>query len=145
MMFMTDSQKPADVVKDWVVVDATDISLGRLASTLALRLRGKHKASFTPHVDGGDNIIVINAEKVRLTGHKVNNHMFFWHTGYPGGIKSEVAKDTLARHPERLIERAVKRMLPRTKLGRQQLKNLHIYAGGEHPHAAQKPSELKLS
>ncbi|MDD9913014.1 MAG: 50S ribosomal protein L13 [Alphaproteobacteria bacterium] len=145
MMFMTDSQKPADVKKDWIVVDATDVSLGRLASVMAFRLRGKHKASFTPHVDGGDNIIIINAEKVRLTGHKLHNHTFYWHTGYPGGIKSEVAKDTLERHPERLVERAVKRMLPRTKLGRQQFKNLHVYAGAEHPHGAQKPTEIKLS
>jgi large subunit ribosomal protein L13 len=144
MYKMTDSQKPAAVSKDWIVVDATDVALGRLSSAIAKRLRGKHKADFTPHVDNGDNIIVVNAAKVRLTGMKLYNRVFNWHTGYPGGLKGETAKETLEKHPERLVERAVKRMLPRTKLGRAQLKKLHVYAAAEHPHTAQKPQEIKL-
>jgi large subunit ribosomal protein L13 len=144
MYKMTESQKPAIATKDWIVVDATDVALGRLSSEIAKRLRGKHKADFTPHVDNGDNIIVINAAKVRLTGMKLYNRVFNWHTGYPGGLKGETAKETLSKHPERLVERAVKRMLPRTKLGRAQLKKLHVYATAEHPHLAQKPQEMKL-
>ena len=144
-MNMTDSLKKADAQKDWFVVDATDLPLGRLASNVASRLRGKHKPSFTPHIDGGDNIVIINAEKIRLTGHKMHNKMFFWHTGYPGGIKSEVAKKTIdGKHPQRLVQRAIQRMLPRTKMGRQQLKKLYVYAGTNHPHDAQKPAQLQF-
>jgi large subunit ribosomal protein L13 len=144
-MNMTDSLKKADAVKDWFVVDATDLPLGRLASEVAIRLRGKHKPSYTPHIDGGDNIIIVNAEKVRLTGHKMQNKFFFWHTEYPGGIKSEVAKDTIeGKHPERLVQRAVQRMLPRNKMGRAQLKKLYVYAGEAHPHDAQKPAQLQF-
>ena len=145
-MRMTESLKPADAQKDWFVVDATDIPLGRLASEVASRLRGKHKPSFTPHTDGGDNIIVINAEKIRLTGFKVFNQTFYWHTGFPGGIKSETAKQTLeGQHPQRLVQRAVKRMMPGSKMGAAQFKKLYVYAGAEHPHAAQKPAELNLA
>lgn len=145
-MRMTDSLKPADSQKGWFVVDATDIPLGRLASVVATRLKGKHKPSFTPHVDNGDNIVIVNAEKIRLTGRKVVQEEFFWHTGYPGGIKSKTFEDELrGEHPQRLVERAVKRMMPKTKLGRQMLTKLHVYAGGEHPHTAQKPAELNVA
>ena len=144
-MRMTPSQKPADAQKNWVVLDAENVPLGRLSSQIALRLRGKHKPDFTPHVDTGDNIIVINAEKVRLTGNKMNVKTFYWHTGYPGGIKSENAKQTVeGAHPQRLVERAVQRMMPRTRLGRAQMKKLHVYSGAEHPHTAQQPAAVEV-
>ncbi len=141
---MTPSRKPADAQKEWLVVDATDLPLGRLASQIAFRLRGKHKPDFTPHTDTGAHIIVVNAEKVRLTGHKMATHTFFWHTGHPGGIREEGARETLKKHPHRLIERSIQRMMPRTKMGRSQMKKLHVYAGNEHPHTAQQPQQLNL-
>lgn len=145
-MNLTVSQKPADVTRGWFVVDATDLPLGRLASAIAIRLKGKHKPSFTPHVDGGDNIIVINAEKVRLTGRKLTTLTHYWHTGFPGGIKSvNAATELEGQHPERLVERAVKRMMPKTKLGNQMFGKLHVYAGTEHPHAAQQPQVLDVA
>lgn len=145
-MTMTPSLKPADVSKEWLLIDATDLPLGRLSSEVAKRLRGKHLPTFTPHVDSGANIVIINAEKVRLTGYKAQTQEFFWHTGYPGGIKSIIlGKELSGKHPQRVIERAVKRMLPKTKLGRKQLTNLHVYAGSEHPHTAQKPVAFDMA
>lgn len=142
----TYSAKPADVEKKWYVVDANGVVLGRLASIIATRLRGKHKPMFTPHIDCGDNIVVINAEKVHLTGRKLDQKTFHWHTGYPGGIKSRTAGKTLSgSHPERVIQKAVERMISRNPLGRQQLKKLHVYAGPEHPHAAQQPEVLDVA
>jgi len=141
----TFSAKAADIEKKWVVIDATGLVVGRLASIIALRLRGKHRATFTPHVDTGDNIIVINAEKVVFTGNKLKGKSYFWHTGYPGGIKERTAGKILGgRFPNRIIEKAVERMLPRGPLGRQQLSNLRVYAGSEHPHTAQQPETLDV-
>lgn len=145
-MTKTYSAKPAEVEKKWILVDAEDVVLGRLASVVAIRLRGKHKPTFTPHVDGGDNVIVINAEKVKLTGKKRENDVFFWHTGFPGGIKQRTKAQTLdGKYPGRVIEKAVERMLPRGKLGRQIFSNLRVYAGTEHPHEAQKPEVLDIA
>jgi large subunit ribosomal protein L13 len=142
----TRSAKPAEVVKQWVVIDATDLVVGRLAAQIALRLRGKHLPHFTPHVDTGDNVIVINAEKVAFTGRKVEQQVYYKHTGFPGGIKERTAKQILeGRFPERVLEAAVKRMMPRGPLGRQQMKNLRIYAGAEHPHEAQQPVALDIA
>jgi large subunit ribosomal protein L13 len=142
----TFSAKPAEVEKKWVVVDAEGVILGRLASVLATRLRGKHLATFTPHVDCGDNIIVVNAEKVRLTGKKREDDIFYWHTGYPGGIKGRSKGAILdGRHPERVIEKAVERMLPRGPLFRKIMGNLKVYAGPAHPHEAQKPAVLDVA
>ena len=141
----TFSAKAADIEKKWVVIDATGLVVGRLASIIALRLRGKHRATFTPHVDTGDNVIVINAEKVVFTGNKLKGKSYFWHTGYPGGIKERTAGKILeGRFPNRIIEKAVERMLPRGPLGRQQLSNLRVYAGSEHPHTAQQPETLDV-
>ncbi|MAH83561.1 MAG: 50S ribosomal protein L13 [Rhodospirillaceae bacterium TMED8] len=141
----TYSAKPADVERKWYVVDAEDLVLGRLAAIVASRLRGKHKPIFTPHVDCGDNIIVVNAEKVRLTGNKRSNKTYYWHTGYPGGIKSRSAGAILdGEHPERLVYKAVERMISRNSLGRQQIRKLHVYAGAEHPHSAQQPEPLDI-
>jgi large subunit ribosomal protein L13 len=141
----TFSAKAADIEKKWVVIDATGLVVGRLASIIALRLRGKHRATFTPHVDTGDNIIVINAEKVVFTGNKLKGKSYFWHTGYPGGIKERTAGKILGgRFPNRIIEKAVERMLPRGPLGRQQLSNLRVYPGSEHPHTAQQPETLDV-
>jgi len=142
----TFSQKPAEVVKKWVVIDAENLVLGRLASLVANRLRGKHKATFTPHVDDGDHVIVINAEKVALTGKKYQDKIYYWHTGYPGGIKQRTARQIIeGRFPERVIEKAVERMIPRGPLGRRQMKNLRIYAGATHPHEAQQPQILDVA
>ncbi|RCL00984.1 MAG: large subunit ribosomal protein L13 [Candidatus Tokpelaia sp. JSC188] len=139
----TYSQKPAEVVKKWVIIDAEHLVLGRLASFIAHRLRGKHKSTFTPHVDDGDNIIVINAEKVILTGNKIQNKKYYWHTGYPGGIKERTARQILeGQFPERIIKKAVERMIPRGPLGRRQMKNLRVYTGITHPHEAQRPEIL---
>lgn len=136
----TFSQKPAEVEKKWLIIDAEDIVLGRLASIIANRLRGKHKPTFTPHVDDGDNVIVINAEKVKLTGKKYENKKYYWHTGYPGGIKERTARAIIeGRFPERVVQKAVERMMPGGPLSRQQMKNLRVYAGNEHPHEAQSP------
>lgn len=138
--------KPQEVEKKWVIVDAEGIALGRLAAVVATRLRGKHLPIFTPHVDCGDNVIVINADKVRLTGNKRDKSLFFWHTGYPGGIKQRSKGQILdGKHPERVIEKAVERMLPKNKLGRQMFKNMRVYAGAEHPHEAQKPEVLDVA
>lgn len=143
---MTYSAKAADVQKDWIVVDAEGVVLGRLASLIALRLRGKHKPSYTPHIDDGDNVIVINADKVRLTGNKANADIFYWHTGYPGGIKGRSKGEILAgKFPERVVEKAVERMLPEGPLARKQMKNLKVYAGAEHPHEAQSPKTVDMA
>jgi large subunit ribosomal protein L13 len=137
--------KPADVKKEWLVIDADGLVLGRLASVIATRLRGKNQPTFTPNVDCGDNIVVVNAEKVRLTGNKARASIFYWHTGHPGGIKGLSKGAILAgKHPERVIEKAVERMLPKGPLGRQQLSNLRVYAGPVHPHEAQQPSALDV-
>ncbi len=136
--------KPQTVVHDWCLVDATDKTLGRLASKLASRLRGKHKPQFTPHVDTGDHMVVINAEKIRVTGKKLDNKIYYHHTGYIGNLKSITLGKLLAEHPERVIQKAVKGMLPRNPLGRAMYRKLHVYAGPKHPHAAQQPKELDL-
>ena len=141
----TYSAKPSEVAHDWVVVDADGLVLGRLASLIAMRLRGKHKPLYTPHLDCGDNIIVVNAEKVRLTGRK-REERFYWHTGYPGGIKSRTKDQILTgRHPERVIYKAVERMIPRGPLGRAVLRKLRVYAGPDHPHTAQQPVPLDVA
>ncbi len=141
----TFSAKPAEVEKDWVVIDAEGLVVGRLAALIALRLRGKHKPIFTPHVDCGDNVVVINAEKVVFTGRKRSDKVYYWHTGYPGGIKQRTARELIeGRFPDRVLKKAVQRMLPRGPLGRRQLKNLKIYAGPEHPHEAQQPTPLDV-
>jgi large subunit ribosomal protein L13 len=133
-------------VKKWVLIDAEGVVLGRLASIVANRLRGKHKPTYTPHIDDGDNIIIINAAKVKLTGNKAENEKFYWHTGHPGGIKERTWGKILgSAHPERLIEKAVERMVPRGPLGRRQMKNLKVYAGAEHPHEAQQPETLDVA
>ena len=135
---------PADIEKKWILIDADGIVLGRLASIIAMRLRGKHKASFTPHMDCGDNVIVVNAEKIQMTGKKREEN-FYWHTGHPGGIKSRTKQQILdGAHPERVIIQAVKRMLPGNKLSRQIVTNLRVYAGTEHPHEAQDPIVLDV-
>ena len=136
--------KPAEVKRDWYVIDAEGQTLGRLATEIARRLRGKHKAEFTPHVDTGDYIVVINAEKVHVTGRKVKDKMYYRHTGYPGGLKSMSFEKLIAHKGESPIELAVKGMIPRTPLGRAMLKKLKVYVGTEHPHTAQQPKELKI-
>jgi large subunit ribosomal protein L13 len=142
----TYSAKPADVEKKWILIDAENLVVGRLATLIAMRLRGKHKPTFTPHVDMGDNVIVINAAKVVFTGRKLDQKKYHWHTGYPGGIKDRTARRVIeGRFPERIVEKAVERMLPRGPLGRQQLKNLRVYAGTAHPHEAQQPETLDIS
>ncbi len=136
---------PADIDKKWILIDAEDVVLGRLASIVAMRLRGKHKASFTPHMDMGDNVIVINADKVKLTGRKRTQKTYYRHTGYPGGIKSATADKILdGEHPERVITKAVQRMLPGNRLSRKQMTNLRVYAGSAHPHEAQAPETLDV-
>lgn len=145
-MKTTISIKPADVKKDWILIDAEGLILGRLAAIVATRLRGKHKATFTPHVDCGDNIIIVNAEKVKLTGKKAEDSIFYYHTGYAGGIKGRSVKDRLAgKNPQSVVEKAIERMITRGPLQRQQMKNLHVYAGPEHPHAAQQPKALDVA
>ena len=142
----TYSAKPSDIERAWCVIDADGLVLGRLAAVIATRLRGKHKPLFTPHVDCGDNIIVINAEKVRLTGRKRADKVYYWHTGYPGGIKSRTAERILdGKHPERVLIKAVERMISRNPLGRAQMRKLHVYKGAEHPHEAQKPEVLDVA
>ena len=138
--------KPSEIEKKWLLVDADGLVLGRLASVLATILRGKNKATYTPYLDCGDNIIVINAEKVRLTGNKRKDDMFYWHTGYPGGIKGRSKGQILdGRYPERVLIKAVERMVPRGPLGRQQMSNLRVYAGADHPHEAQQPQVLDVA
>ncbi|GAV30732.1 MAG: 50S ribosomal protein L13 [Anaerosomatales bacterium] len=136
--------KPGEVEREWLVVDATDIPLGRLASEVASILRGKHKPQYTPHVDVGDFVIVVNADKVRLTGKKMQDKRVFRHSGYPGGLKSIAIGEMLAKRPERVVERAVKGMLPKNTLGRAMGKKLKVYAGPDHPHQAQKPRQITL-
>ena len=139
----TYSARPAEIEKKWLLIDAEDVVLGRLASQVANLLRGKHKTTYTPHMDCGDHVIVINAEKVSLTGKKKADKIYHWHTGHPGGIKERSAGRILeGKHPERVVQKAVERMVPRGPLGRQQLKNLRVYAGAEHPHAAQSPTVM---
>ncbi|HWA60021.1 MAG TPA: 50S ribosomal protein L13 [Caulobacteraceae bacterium] len=140
----TVSLRPADVDKKWIVVDAENAVVGRLASFIAMRLRGKHRADYTPHVDCGDNVVVINADKVKFTGRKLSQKTYYWHTGYPGGIKERTADKILGgRFPERVLEKAVERMLPKeSPLARKQMTHLKIYASGEHPHEAQNPEVI---
>ncbi len=142
----TYSARPADIEKKWVLIDAEEVILGRLAVQVADLLRGKHKPSYTPHMDCGDNVIVINADKVKMTGKKLSDKVYYWHTGYPGGIKERTAGQILeGNHPDRVVRKAVERMVPRGPLGRRQLKNLRVYAGAEHPHEAQNPSVLDFA
>jgi len=142
----TFTQKPAEVEKKWVLIDAEGVVVGRLASFVANRLRGKHKATYTPHVDDGDNVIIINAGKAKLTGKKFTDKKYYWHTGYPGGIKERTARQILeGRFPERVMEKAIERMIPRGPLGRRQLKNLRVYPGAEHPHEAQQPTVIDVA
>ena len=142
----TRSAKASEITNGWIVVDAEGVVVGRLASFIALRLRGKHRADFTPHVDTGDHVVVINADKVALTGKKLLNKVYYRHTGFPGGIKERTAGKVLAgKHPERVVEKAVERMLPRGPLARRQLGNLRVYAGPEHPHTAQQPEKLDIA
>ena len=140
----TFSAKAEEVSRDWFVVDASDKTLGRLASEIAHRLRGKHKAEYTPHVDTGDYIVVVNAEKVRVTGAKATDKIYHHHTGYPGGLKSITFEKLIDKAPERVIQKAVKGMLPRNPLGRAMFRKLKVYAGSEHPHAAQQPQVLNV-
>ena len=142
----TYSMKASEVDKKWLIVDAKDVVLGRLATIVATRLRGKHKPTYTPHMDCGDNVIVINAKDVRLTGNKRDGDIFYWHTGYPGGIKQRSKGEILeGQHPERVVEKAIERMIPRGPLGRQVMSNLRVYAGAEHPHEAQSPEVLDVA
>jgi large subunit ribosomal protein L13 len=140
----TFSAKPSDIVQNWYVVDAKGKVLGRLATTIAMILRGKNKPIFTPHMDTGDFVIVVNAEKVKLTGNKLTDKKYYWHTGYPGGIKEITAEKLLKEKPERVLIKAVRGMLPKNSLGRQLIKKLKIYAGPEHPHSAQNPKMLNV-
>lgn len=140
----TPSVKPTDIKKQWVIVDAADQTLGRLASQVAYVLRGKHKPSYVPHLDNGDFVVVLNADKVRLTGRKMTQKFYYHHSNYMGGIKATSAKDMLANKPEQMIEIAVKGMLPKSKLGREMFSNMKVYAGTEHPHAAQKPAPMPV-
>ena len=142
----TKSVKPADVEKNWLIIDAEGLVVGRMASIVANILRGKHKPSYTPHVDCGDNVIIINADKVRFTGRKLAQKIYYRHTGYPGGIKGITAGKILeGRFPERVVEKAIERMIPRGPLGRDQMRNLRVFAGTEHPHGAQNPVVLDIA
>ena len=140
----TYSAKPGEVERKWYLIDAKDQVLGRLATKAALLLRGKHKPQFTPHVDTGDFVVVINADKIRLSGTKANSKEYYRHSGYPGGLKCETFAEAMQKHPERVIEHAIKGMLPKGSLGRKQATKLKVYAGEEHPHAAQKPETISL-
>lgn len=144
LSYKTISVNDNTVEKDWYIIDAETLILGRLASKVAMVIRGKHKPSFTPHVDCGDNVIVINAEKIRLTGNKWNAKEYIYHTGYPGGQRSLSPRQMMEKGGHRMVEKAVKGMLPKNRLGRKLFKNLYVYAGTEHPHAAQQPKELKF-
>ena len=142
----TYTAKPDEIQKKWILIDAKDLVVGRVASIIAMRLRGKHLVTFTPHMDTGDHVVVINADKVKLTGKKLDQRKFFWHTGYPGGIKDRTQRQLLeGRFPERVLENAVRRMVPGGPLGRQQLRNLRVYGGAEHPHEAQQPTKLDVA
>lgn len=142
----TYSAKPSEIEKKWVLIDAENLVVGRVASIIAMRLRGKHLPTFTPHMDMGDNVVVINADKVKLTGNKLDQRKFFWHTGHPGGIKDRTQRQLLeGRFPQRVLENAVRRMLPGGPLSRAQLKNLRVYPGPDHPHEAQQPQKLDVA
>ena len=142
----TYSAKPGDIERKWFVINAEGVVLGRLASIVAMRLRGKHKPMYTPHIDCGDHIVIINADKVQLTGNKLADKTYYRHTGYPGGIRSTTAGKILdGKHPERVVEKAVQRMIPKGPLGRQVLRKLKVYAGAEHPHEAQQPEFLDVA
>ncbi|GGF66983.1 50S ribosomal protein L13 [Terasakiella brassicae] len=142
----TYTAKPSEIERKWFMIDAEDVVLGRLAAIVSQYLRGKHKPTYTPNIDTGDNIIIINADKVKLTGKKRSDKIYYWHTGHPGGIKQRTAEQILGGdHPERVIEKAVQRMITRSPLGRQQMKKLHIYAGAAHPHEAQQPEVLDVA
>lgn len=142
----TYNAKPSDITKKWIVIDAQDLVLGRIATKAAMILRGKHKPTYTPHMDCGDHVVIINAEKVHLTGNKYENKKYFWHTGFPGGIKERSPRKLLeSKFPERVLGKAIERMMPKdSPLAREQMRSLHIYAGSEHPHAGQKPEVLDL-
>ena len=140
----TYSAKKEEVRRQWVMVDAEDMVLGRLASQIALVLRGKNKPTFTPHVDTGDFVVVVNAEKIRLTGNKLDDKVYYRHSGYPGGIKSMTAREMLEKKPDQLVRKAVRGMMPKNRLGRQMLKKLKVYRGPEHEHQAQKPERIEL-
>ena len=143
---MTEFIKKSELKNDWYIIDGKNAVVGRLASIIAKILRGKHKTTFTPHMDCGDNIVIVNAEKVKLTGAKRNSKTYYWHTGYPGGIKSRTADKILdGAHPERVIQKAVQRMITRGPLGRKQMGNLRVYGGSEHPHEAQQPEVLDIA
>ncbi|MDN4166891.1 50S ribosomal protein L13 [Cytophagales bacterium LB-30] len=144
LSYKTVSANKATAKKEWVVIDAEDQTLGRLASEVAKMIKGKHKTNYTPHIDCGDNVIVINAEKIRLTGKKWNNRVHFRHTGYPGGQRFVTPRQMMEKAPRSVFENAVKGMLPKNRLGRALFGNLHVYAGTEHPHVAQQPKEVKL-
>jgi large subunit ribosomal protein L13 len=142
----TYSAKPTEVNKKWLLIDAENLVLGRLATIIAKILRGKHKAMFTPHIDCGDNVIVVNADAIHLTGKKLSEKLYYWHTGYPGGIKSRTAKQIMdSKYPERILQSAVERMISRTPLGRDQLRKLYIYKGKDHPHQGQQPEVLDVA
>ncbi|MBF0444779.1 MAG: 50S ribosomal protein L13 [Magnetococcales bacterium] len=144
-MVKTFSAKPSDIKREWFVVDAEDRVLGRLATEVALRLRGKHKPIFTPHMDTGDFIVIINADKIRLTANKLDDKLYYRHSRFPGGLKSKTARQELeGSHPERVVENAIRGMLPKTKLGRDMYRKLKVYKGAEHPHAGQNPVALTL-
>ena len=143
-MTRTFSPKPADVQPQWLIIDANDVVLGRLASHVAALLRGKHKATFAPHMDMGDFVIVINADKVALTGSKLAEKLYYRHSGYPGGITATTYSEMVEKHPTRAVEKAIRGMLPKNSLGRAQIKKLKVYAGAEHPHAAQQPTVYTL-
>ncbi len=141
----TFTPKPGDIEKKWYVIDATDVVLGRLASQAAVLLRGKHKPTFAPHVDTGDFVIIVNAEKIALTGEKAEKTMHYRHSGYPGGLRAVNTAEMLSKRPERLVEKAIAGMLPKNTLGRTQLKKLKVYAGPNHPHAAQQPESFEIT
>ena len=142
----TYSAKPSEIEKKWLIVDAEDLVLGRMAQAVAVVLRGKHKPTYTPHMDCGDNVVIINAEKIKLTGKKRTDKVYYRHTGHPGGIKSQTAGEILeGRFPERVVEKAIERMIPKGPLGRQQMRNLRVYAGTEHPHSAQEPEVFDVA
>ena len=145
LSYKTISAKKEDIKRKWYIIDATNMIVGRLCSEVAKILRGKHKACYTPHIDCGDNVIIINADKVRFTGKKLFQKEYIWYTGYPGGQRSVTAKELIQKNPVRIIEHAIKGMLPKNRLGRAMFRKLHVYAGPEHPHIAQQPIEYKIS
>ena len=145
LSYKTVSANAATVDKNWLIVDAEGQTLGRLASKVALLLRGKRKPNYTPHVDCGDNVIILNADKVVLSGNKMTEKTYVWHTGYPGGQRTTNPENIMAKFPERVVEKAVKGMLPKNRLGAQLFRNLHVYAGGEHKHEAQQPTAININ